>query len=103
MRKIILYIQLSTLLIFCSYAYLFNESKYLKSTIWLYDTGYRMEHSDHLQFNSTSFFEIKSDTIYHQDKPVAKIINVSKVWGTMKIKSLGNSEIGYYTDFDYDW
>jgi hypothetical protein len=92
-------------LIFCFFPILLNLScsnekpdlKYVKESQWVWDTGFRIGKGDFVEFGKSDLFQLHTDTITYNSKPVCTVISTDKYIYSMTVKSF-KGEIGIYAD-----
>jgi len=73
------------------------DFKYVKSSQWQWNKGFKIGDGDFVGFDTTNFHTITHDTIFRKGVPRCIIIEINKANYLMKVKSL-KDEIGYYDD-----
>lgn len=78
-----------------------RDSKYVKEKLWSYNGGYKVGVGDFIVFDHDSTpFILKSDTIYYNLKPKAKVVRINKRQFLMKVESLESGEQGSYLNVE---
>ena len=73
------------------------DMEYVKTSLWQWDTGFKIGEGDFVDFDTTNFYTISNDTIFRKGVPRCIVIETDKDRYSMKIESLAG-ELGYYFD-----
>jgi len=73
-----------------------TDLNYVRSSQWVWDSGYKIGDGDFVDFDS-DFYILSHDTIYRKGIPKCVVIKTDKKGYQMVVKSL-DGQIGYYDD-----
>ena len=71
------------------------DTKALANKMWIWSHGYRCEVGDLLIFED-GIDHVKHDTIFRDERPIAKVVSVNKVKYELIVQSLTSDSTGLY-------
>lgn len=72
------------------------DRKYIEENLWSYKSGFKVGKGDFISFSKNNIFELKGDSIYYNNKPIAIVKSVDKKNFLMHLKSIDGKEHGIY-------
>jgi hypothetical protein len=73
-----------------------NDIEYIKQQSWLYESGAKLGTGDWMDFDDTTYYSVKGDTIFKESKPLGRIQNINKTSFSLKIFSFKDNSNGIY-------
>jgi hypothetical protein len=95
--KLILLMHFSCfVLISCNKKISQSDISYVKNEQWLYQNGFKLGDGDWVDFDDSSYYSIRKDTIFKARKPIALIRKVDQKRFLLILASISTGEKGIY-------